>query len=118
MSDIRLYLLHIVECIADVNQYIINGHEAFEESKLIQDAVIRKLQVIAQSTMNLPDDLKAAYSSVKWKDIRGFRNLVVHDYLEVDPDVVWSITQNDLPILKIAVETMLSSMDATDMPSK
>ncbi len=111
MKDARLYLIHIGECIADINSYTAGGKAAFTASKMAQDAVVRRLQVMAESTMRLPDELKAAHSEIDWQQIRGFRNVLVHDYLKVDVEVVWSIVQRDLPPLKIAVEAMLAELD-------
>jgi uncharacterized protein with HEPN domain len=112
MKDDRFYLLHIEECIHDILDYIKEGHDSFIASRLIQDAVIRKLQIMAESTLRLPEDLKTAHPTVNWRGIRGFRNVVVHDYLSVDLDTVWAITQNDLPPLKHAVESMLQNLQS------
>jgi uncharacterized protein with HEPN domain len=67
---------------------------------LIQDAVIRNLQTMAESSQRLGDASKAQAPEVPWRAISGFRNILVHDYLGVDPDVVWQVVVADLPGLR------------------
>ena len=108
MKDDKLYLIHIGECIERVEAYIgEGGQDAFVASTLIQDAVLRNLQTLAESTQRLSDGLKAAHPEVEWYKIAGFRNVLVHDYLGVDLERVWLIVERDLPDLKRAVQAML-----------
>jgi uncharacterized protein with HEPN domain len=74
---------------------------------LLQDAVIRNLQVLAESTQHLSDEAKESHQDIDWYKIAGFRNILVHDYLGLDLDTVWNIVANELPVLKKAVEEML-----------
>ena len=76
---------------------------------MIQDAVIRNLQVMAESTQRLSDELKAAHPEIQWHGIAGFRNLLVHDYFGVDLRVVWQIVAKDVPELKASVLRMLET---------
>ena len=108
MRDDKLYLIHIAECIARVEEYAHGGREEFLGSRLIQDAVLRNLQVLAESTQRLSDSLKSAQAEVNWRAISGFRNVLVHDYLGVDLERVWQIVENDLPGLKKHVHAMVN----------
>lgn len=81
MKDDRIYLKHILECIQRIQNYTGGGKELFMGSTLIQDAVLRNLQILAESTQRLSQDLKAAHPSVDWRAIAGFRNILVHNYL-------------------------------------
>lgn len=117
MKDNKFYLIHISECIADIFSYVEDGYDDFMGATKTQDAVIRKLQIMAESTLRLPDDLKSQHPEVNWKDIRGFRNVVVHDYTDVDLNEVWKIVKNDLPVLKTAVEAMMRSLEQSDNSS-
>ena len=81
MKDDKLYLIHIGECIQRIETYVAGGRESFATSTLIQDAVLRNLQTLAESTQRLSNALKAAHPEVNWRDISGFRNVLVHDYL-------------------------------------
>jgi len=108
MKDDRLYLIHISECIERIESYI-GGKEKqkFLDSTLIQDAIIRNLQTLAESTQRLSDAAKESMSGIDWFKIAGFRNVLVHDYLGVDIERVWNILEKDLPALKIAVKKTL-----------
>lgn len=62
---------------------------------------------MAESTQRLSEALKAAHPEIDWRQIAGFRNVVVHNYLNVEPDRVWLVIAQDLPSLKHAVAAML-----------
>ncbi|MBZ0302019.1 MAG: DUF86 domain-containing protein [Anaerolineae bacterium] len=76
-----------------------------------QDAVIRRLQVMAEMCLRLSDEVQAAYPEVGWQHIRNFRNRLVHEYLDVDIDLIWTIVQQSLPSLLKAIEAELSGRD-------
>jgi uncharacterized protein with HEPN domain len=108
VRDSRLYLIHISECIDRIEEYTRDGKPAFMKASLIQDAVVRNLQVMGESTKRLPDEWKSAHPGIPWRKIIGFRNLVVHDYLEIDVDAVWEVVEHDLSDLKCVIEQMLT----------
>ncbi|MEA3278028.1 MAG: DUF86 domain-containing protein [Pseudomonadota bacterium] len=97
-----LYVEHMLSCIRRVNEYTNGSRERFFQSELVQDAVIRNLQTFAESSQRLSDDLKTARPRIPWREISGFRNILVHDYLGVDLKLVWGIVERDLPALKTA----------------
>lgn len=111
MKDDKLYLIHIGECIAKIEQFTANGHQEFMNSTLIQDAVLRNLQMLAESTQRISDSLKATHSHIEWKSISGFRNILVHNYLGVDVERIWEIVEHNLPELKVEIETMLQELN-------
>lgn len=107
MKDERKYLIHILECIQRIEENVAGGQSAFEASHMIQDAVLRNLQVIAESTKRLSDPLKATHPQFDWRGIAGFRNFLVHDYLGVDLGIVWKVVTEDVPKLKAVILQML-----------
>jgi uncharacterized protein with HEPN domain len=108
VKDDKLYLIHIRECIQRIEEYLGSGGKAgFMASNMVQDAIIRNLQMLSESTMRLSDEMQATHPEVEWYKIRGFRNVLVHDYLGVDLERVWNILENDLSKLKLAVEKMI-----------
>jgi uncharacterized protein with HEPN domain len=111
MKDDAVYLHHILECIRRIEENVKEGRERFMASHTIQDAVIRNLQTMAESTQRLSDDLKEAHSEVEWDRITAFRNVLVHDYLGIDIERIWEITQRDVPELKQAILAMLNLSD-------
>lgn len=108
MKDNKLYLIHIAECIERIESYVsaIDKKE-FLTSSLVQDAVIRNLQIMAESTQHLSDRLKENQPEIDWYKITGFRNVLVHDYLGVDVERVWNIVENELAALKKVIREML-----------
>ena len=73
----------------------------------IQDAIIRRLEIIGEAARNLPDGFKSNYSDVQWKQIIAARNILAHFYFGIDLNTVWNIVKNDLPQLKEYVGSML-----------
>lgn len=108
MKDDKLYLIHILECIGRIEQYTVDGREAFLQDIKTQDAVLRNLQTLAESTQRLSDTIKARFSDVEWQSIAGFRNVLVHGYLGINIWQIWDVVTRDLPTLKLAVEKMLN----------
>jgi uncharacterized protein with HEPN domain len=87
------------DCIARIDEYV-ESKEHFFESHLVQDAVVRNLQVMAESSQRLSSVIKEKYTDVPWKNISGFRNIIVHDYLGLDLDMIWSVIELELPKLE------------------
>lgn len=106
-KDDSIYIEHMLACIERINEYTEGGKEKFFSSPLVQDGVIRNLQVLAESSQRISDDLKDVHTDIAWRDISGFRNILVHDYLGVDPDTVWSVVEQDVPILHQLLKKML-----------
>ena len=109
MKDDRLYLVHITECIERIERYTATGQDAFLSDSMIQDAVLRNLHTLAESTQRLAGGLKDQYPEVDWTSIAAFRNVVVHDYLGIDLPRVWDIVERDLPNLKRTISEMLEA---------
>jgi len=76
-------------------------------STLIQDAVVRNLQIMSESTQRLSENLKDVHPEIDWFKISGFRNVLVHDYLGVDVERIWTILVKELPTLRKAIKKML-----------
>lgn len=108
MKDDSAYLRHILECIKRIVENTVEGKDRFMDSHTLQDAVLRNLQTMAESAQRLSDDLKTTQSEIEWHRIAAFRNVLVHDYLGIDLEIIWEITQRDLPELKQAILSMLS----------
>jgi uncharacterized protein with HEPN domain len=76
-------------------------------SETLQDATLRNLQTMSEATQRLSPALKAAYPAVDWNGVSGFRNILVHNYLGIDMELIWTIIQRDVPGLKMAIEQMI-----------
>ena len=111
MKSDRVYLEHILRCIARIEEYNVEGRAKFFASHLVQDGVMRNLQTFAESSRRLSDGVKALHPGVDWKGLAGFRNVLVHDYLGVDLEHVYRAVEHDVPRLKAACETALGETE-------
>lgn len=111
MSDDRLYLIHMQECMQRILDYTKDGRQQFMQSTLIQDAVLRNLQTMAESSQRLSIDLKEARPEIEWRRLSGFRNVLVHEYLGIDLKTVWQLVEDELPKLLQQIESMLSDLN-------
>lgn len=105
------FLEHILGCIARIGEYTASGQSTFLASTMVQDAVIRNLQTLAESTQRLSQAAKDAEPTVPWRKVSGLRNVLAHGYLSVDLEVVWSIVVEDLPALEEAISRLRSRVD-------
>lgn len=105
-KDDSVYLDHILESITKIQHYTHELDEKrFNDDELVQDGVIRQLQIIGEAAKRLSGETRAKYPSVEWKDISGMRDKLVHDYFGVDLAAVWDTVQKDIPLLKKALTT-------------
>jgi uncharacterized protein with HEPN domain len=107
MKDDRVYIEHIIDCIDRIDEYTQNDQFVFMNSTMVQDAVIRNLQTLSESTQKLSDKLKAEHPEINWKAISGFRNILVHNYLGLDLPQIWIVIENRLPQLRGNLEKLL-----------
>lgn len=107
MKEDTVYLRHMLECIRRIEENSAGGRAHFMGSHTLQDAVLRNLQTLAESTQRLSPALTDTYPAIPWRRIGAFRNVLVHNYLGIDLDTIWDILQRDVPPLKRAVVVML-----------
>ena len=105
-DDDRLYLGHIADRIGRVERYTADGRDAFLVSTLVEDAVVQSFTVIGEAVQQLSEDARRREPDIPWRRVAGFRGVLTHDYVAVDPDLVWSTPTESLPALKTAVERL------------
>ncbi|MDQ2808966.1 MAG: DUF86 domain-containing protein [Chloroflexota bacterium] len=113
MKDDRFYLIYITECIDRIQQYTVDGKDYFLADAKTQDAVLRNLQILSESTQRLSPALKAAHPDVDWRRIAGFRNILVHDYLGINHLRVWDVIEQNLPDLQGKITMILQQLKET-----
>jgi len=100
-KDPKIFLGHVIESIEDIEKYT-KGQtkEKFAKAKMMQDAVIRKFEIIGEAVKNLPPPFRKKYPKIAWRDIAGMRDILIHEYFGININVVWKTVQEDLPNLK------------------
>src|SRR5665213_1189757 len=104
-KDARIYLKDILFSITLIEQYIAElDYASFEESYDVQDKVMRRLEIIAEAAKNLPENVRIENPQIPWKSIIGLRNIIVHNYDDVNLKEIWEIVKQHLPQTKKHIE--------------
>ena len=109
------YLGHIVEAIARATSYVqpLQGIEAFRQNPLVQDGVVRNIEIIGEATTQInrmAPDFIAQHPELPWRKMRNMRNVVIHTYFNVDLKILWQTVTEDLPKLKQQVDHLLTEI--------
>jgi uncharacterized protein with HEPN domain len=109
MRPEELYLVDIVEA-ADAVARFVAGLEAvdFLKDELRQSAVLQKLTLIGEAAARLPEAIQSRYPDIEWYAIVGFRNIAIHEYFNVNWEIVWTTAIQDVPLLRQQVATILA----------
>lgn len=108
MKDANVYLKHVRDAIAKIEAYTKGGRAAFFKNTMIQDSVVRNLEIIGEAVKNLPAEIKKRHPDVPWRSITALRNILIHEYFGVDPKIVWRVVSKRLPLLRRHILTILS----------
>lgn len=107
-KDPKIFLKHIVESIEYIEENVGNAtEEEFYADVPMQDAAIRRLQVIGEAVKNLPQDYREEHNEIEWRKASGMRDVIVHEYFAIDLKLVWNVIKNELPQFKQALEELL-----------
>jgi uncharacterized protein with HEPN domain len=82
------------------------SQKAFIESELTYDATLRNLELIGEAATHIPEDIRQQYADIPWRMIIATRNRLIHGYLGIDNDILWSIIQDELPVLRERLKTI------------
>ncbi len=107
--DEMMYLRHIYDATVQIGEYLKGvDEEKFVRTALLQDGVIRQLEIIGEATKHLSRSLRQQYAEIPWQDIAGMRDKLIHDYFGVDVNAVWLASTEDVPVLQEQVKMILS----------
>ncbi len=107
MRDDRERLLDILEAIERIEKYAAQGRSVFDEDELIQTWILHHLQIIGEAVRALSPETTSNSDEIAWAKIVGMRNILVHNYFNIDTDIVWAVIENDLEILKAKIQACL-----------
>ena len=95
-----VYLGHMLDmCQKGLEMTAGKNHQDYEESEILQFALTHIIQVIGEAADHVTEEFKESQPQIPWHEIIGMQHRIVHDYMNVDEDVVWSVVKNDLPSL-------------------
>ncbi len=102
---------HVLKAIKEIDTFLKGAdYEKFEHSSLLQSAVIRQLEVLGEAANHISSELQQAYPAVAWPQIVGLRNLLIHQYFGVIPQLIWQIVMTDIPVLKNQMEQIQTEL--------
>ena len=101
MKDDRIFIEHILQSIERIQSYISGkDQETFSNDSITQDAVVRQLEIIGEATKRISKELRKNNPEVPWDDMAGMRDVLIHDYIDVDLNIVWKTASESIPGLK------------------
>ncbi len=109
-KEYSVFLGDILESIQRIEEYVENLSESdFYENYQVQDAVLRRLEIMGEAVKNIPDDARENYPDIQWRKIAGLRDVLIHAYSGVNIRRVWKIISENLPELKSQVTAIIQS---------
>ncbi|WP_107670451.1 DUF86 domain-containing protein [Cyanothece sp. BG0011] len=107
MRDDRERLRDMLEAIAQIEKYAIQGKDRFTEDELIQTWMIHHLMIIGEAASKMTEETRQLYPNIPWVGTIDVRNIITHEYFRVNLNIIWRIVINDLPILKQQIQAIL-----------
>jgi len=111
--NLKLYLQDIWESTLAIEEYTQNlTEDEFYSNRQVQDAIVRRLEIIGEAVKNIDDDFRNKYPQIPWKKIAGMRDIIAHEYFGVKLERVWDVLRKDLPDIN---QQMLLIMEREDV---
>lgn len=107
-KDNHIFLQHILESIDLIEKHTKGiKKEDFQKSWPLVDASIRRIEIIGEAANKITPDFKNKHKEIPWRDIVGMRNVLIHEYFDIDETEVWKTIKKDLPALKKLIKKII-----------
>ncbi len=110
-KDPRVYLAQILERLNRIKDYTVDGKQVFMNDIRTQDAVIRNFEVIGEAIKRIPEQYRSQHPTIPWRELAGFRDVLIHQYEGVSIKGVWQIIDNDLDMLRQRIMDILPPLE-------
>jgi len=103
-------IIHIKECIKKILKATHSiTRDDLESNEVLFAALVRWIEIIGEATKYVPDEIVSAFPQIPWKEMAGMRDIVVHDYDDVNIEEIWNVIQKDIPLLKVEFDKIPTS---------
>lgn len=110
--DYKLFLYDILNSINKILKYTQDmSYEKFIDDEKTIDAVTRNFEIMGEAVKYLPANIRNKFPEIPFKKIAGMRDKIIHNYFGIDYEYVWATIKEDLPILKLQIETALKLVE-------
>ena len=104
MKSDSVYIQHIISSINNIQEYITGLNlETFLEDNKTQDAVVRQFEIIGEATKRISADFRDDHPDIPWSEMAGMRDVLIHDYIDVNFEIVWKTAIENIPVVKDAI---------------
>jgi uncharacterized protein with HEPN domain len=109
--ELNTYLNDILDAIRKIDKYTKHlSFNDFLENELVQDGVVRNLEVVGEAVKKIPENMRKSGSQIDWKKVAGLRDILIHEYFAVDLEIIWDVVVNKVPELKKVAIILLEEL--------
>lgn len=111
-SGDKIRLQHILDAIQEIESYLVAVEfDDFLQNSMMRFACVKQMEIIGEASDHVTDQVKTEFTEIEWEQIKGMRNVFVHEYFGVDANIVWEIIKSDIPKLKVRISEILDKLN-------